>query len=306
MNITALASALKQYHVVLEPDKNLTDWWAGAPSAALGPDGAFYVAARMREADSPRGRRGYEIRILKSTDGIHFAPINRLTREAAGVEGFERPALAFDPASGKFRLYGCATNGHGWWIIRFDDVADPADFMAKSARPVLAHTPNTDRYPAFTGYKDPVVFFTEVRWHMMVIGCDFVERIHHFVSDDGDVWTPAAPLPIMENTGWHNFFTRPASVLPMPVGYLLIYEGSHFTWTDPAYNIATGLAFSPDLQRFHDLTPDAPLLKSDTPGDYHTWRYSHWLRAGDRVFVYFEASRPNNTNELRVSVLEGL
>ena len=107
----------------------------------------------------------------------------------------------------------------------------------------------------------------------------------------------------MDNAGWHDFCTRPASVLPLAVGYLFIYEGASVRWRDPVYNIATGLAYSPDLETIIDLTPDAPLLKSATPGDYHTWRYSHWMRAGNQVFAYAEAARPNNTNELRLSVL---
>ncbi len=52
------------------------------------------------------------------------------------------------------------------------------------------------------------------------------------------------------------------------------------------------------------MTPDEPLLKSTTPGPYHTWRYSHWLPVGDRVHVYFEAARPNNTNETRLAMLD--
>jgi hypothetical protein len=71
------------------------------------------------------------------------------------------------------------------------------------------------------------------------------------------------------------------------------------------YNIATGLAFTPDLETFHDLTPDAPLLRSTTPGACHTWRYSHWLPVGDKIHVYFEAARPNGTNEIRLAILDG-
>jgi hypothetical protein len=108
---------------------------------------------------------------------------------------------------------------------------------------------------------------------------------------------------VLENTGWHSFFTRPASVLPLPAGYLFVYEGSNLAWRDPVYNIASGLAYSPDLQTFIDLTPHEPLLTSTTPGAYHTWRYSEWVLWEGRVYVYFEAARPNNTNELRVAVL---
>jgi len=299
-----LIEAMADYIVILEPDEDTPEWWAGAPSVWRDPDGTFYLAARMREGRSPRGLRGYEIRLLKSADGRRFEPIHRITREAAGVPGFERPALVRDPKTGAFKLYGCAPLEDGWAILKFDDADDPAAFDAASARPVVAPGQATDGFARVNGYKDPVVFWDGVRWHLFVIGCDCVERIHHFTSDDGETWKAASDGPFMENAGWHNFYTRPASVLPMPVGYLFVYEGSHHTWRDPVYNIATGLAYSPDLETVVDLTPDAPLFKSTTPGDYHTWRYSHWLRVGDQIYVYFEASRPNNTNEIRLGVFD--
>ena len=304
MTLDDIAAATRRYEVILEPDENTPEWWAGAPSALRCDDGMFYLAARMREGRSPRGKRGYEIRILKSDDGRRFEPINHLMREEAGVPVFERPALVRDPATGKFRLYGCAGLERGWAILKFDDVDDPADFDARSWKVVLAADYPDDGFAHVTGYKDPVVFWDGGRWQMFVIGTDRIERIHHFGSDDGVSWRPAAERPVMENSGWHNFYTRPASVVPMTVGYLFVYEGSDLSWRDPVYNIATGLAYSPDFLTFVDLTPEEPLLKSTTPGEYHTWRYSCWLPVGDEVFVYYEAARPNNTNELRLSVVK--
>ncbi|MBN1347079.1 MAG: hypothetical protein JXQ73_30590 [Phycisphaerae bacterium] len=296
-----IVSAAADYDVILEPDQDTPEWWAGAPSVLLTENGTFYLAARMREGDSPRGLRGYEIRILRSTDGRRFEPFHRIRREDAKVSGFERPALVRDPKTGKFKLYGCSGFERGWVILKFDDADDPADFDPTTARPVLVANYLDDGFFHVTGYKDPVVFWDGERWHLFVIGCDRIERIHHFVSGDGEAWQPAPGRTVLENAGWHNCYTRPASVLPMAVGYLFVYEGSDIEWRDPVYNIATGLAYSPDLETFIDLTPNKPVFKSTTPGDYHTWRYSHWLTVGDEVFVYFEAARPNNTNEVRLA-----
>ncbi|NIA15265.1 MAG: hypothetical protein GWP08_14440 [Nitrospiraceae bacterium] len=299
-----IKNALDNYTVILEPDENTPEWWAGAPSVVRGADGTFYLAARMREGNSPRGLRGYEIRILKSSDGRRFEPILSLRRKDCGLPGFERPALAVDPHSGRFKLYGCSPLEGGWSILKFDDAANPAEFDPASAKPVIQAEQFDDGFAHVEGYKDPVVFWDGTQWRMFVIGFDKLERIHQFVSADGEDWRPASGKTILENDGWHNFYTRPASVLPMAVGYLLVYEGSHCTWRDPVYNIATGLAYTVDLEHFVDLTPDAPLLRSTTPGDYNTWRYSHWMTVGDQVFVYFEACRPNNTNEIRLGVFD--
>ncbi|HOJ34519.1 MAG TPA: hypothetical protein PKY35_12560 [Candidatus Hydrogenedentes bacterium] len=299
-----LLENLARYDVVLEPDENTPEWWAGAPSVVAAPDGTFWLAARMREGRSPRGRRGYEIRILQSNDGIHFELAHRIRREDAGVPGFERPALVYDAQKQGFRLYGCSPLEDGWAIIQFDDASSPCEIDPKSWRKVVAPTQDADLYLVPEGYKDPFVFWDKDRWRMFVIGFERVERIHHFDSIDGTIWRRAGDWPVMQNDGWHNYYTRPACIVPLALGYLMVYEGSHVRWRDPAYNIATGLAYSYDLNHFIDLTPDAPLLKTTTPGDYHTWRYSHWLCRDDAVYVYFEAARPNNTNEIRVSVLQ--
>lgn len=303
MKLLDIPRQLADYTVVLEPDENAPEWWAGAPSVVRAADGTFYLTARMREGRSPRGKRGYEIRILRSADGRRFEPIHHVTREAAGVPAFERAALVIDPHTGKFKLYGCAFVRKGWSILKWDDADHPANFDAATAKPVVYEDFPDDGFARVTGYKDPFVCWERDRWHMFVIGYDCIERIHHFTSYDSIAWQRAGRLPVMENDGWHDFYMRPACVLPMTVGYVFVYEGSHVTWRDPVYNIATGLAYTPDLETYYDLTPDEPLLKSTTPGDYHTWRYSYWMRVGDEVYVYFEAARPNNTNELRMAVL---
>ncbi len=96
-----LLSRFDAYQVVLEPDEDTPEWWAGAPSVARADDGTFYLACRMREGTSPRGRRGYEVRILRSRDGVAFEPVHAIPREAVPIPGFERPALVRDAQTGK-------------------------------------------------------------------------------------------------------------------------------------------------------------------------------------------------------------
>ncbi|MHA1698888.1 MAG: hypothetical protein ACTSWN_08630 [Promethearchaeota archaeon] len=307
--IDKIINSLKEYTVILKPDRDEEDWWAGAPSVVFTSDRKIYLAARMRDAISPRGRRGYEIRILKSDDGFHFKEIKRIHKNEAGVHGFERATIVNDPDTGAFKLYGCAEMENGWCIWKLDDVKDPKDFNPASLKKVLnPELPHREveasavHHSAYKiEYKDPFIIRLEDQWHMFVIGFDRVERPFHFQSQDGICWTKVSEKPILENTGWHNFFTRPACLLPLEIGYLLVYEGSNINWYDPGYNIATGLAYSLDLMNFIDLTPNEPILKSTTPGQYHTWRYSHWIRIKNEIHVFFEAAKPNNSNEIRYS-----
>ena len=159
-----------------------------------------------------------------------------------------------------------------------------------------------------SGYKDPVVLWAEGMWHCFVIGILGLEQTFQFVSENGDTWEPLGPAArsLLALTGWHNYAVRPASVLPLGVGYLFVYEGSSAEWRDPSYNIATGLAYSPDLRKVVDLTPDEPFLVSPTPGRLHVWRYSHWTWVGDTIYVYAEVEKMNGAHEIRVFRLPAL
>ncbi len=294
------------YEVILRPDESKPEWWAGAPSVARDSAGAFWMACRMRRADAPRGLRGYEIRILRSEDGVKFEKALSIPREAVPIPGFERPALLRDPVSGKFKLYACGPWQEGpWCIVKFDDVDQPDQFEPATARPVIVPPARSyDRDVAPVEFKDPVVVHAEGRFHAFVTG--YVrqnERIFHFESDDGERWSAVgnALEPRMDLSGWHDFFVRPASVLPVGVGYLFVYEGSDTAWHDPVYNIGTGLAYTFDLHNLQDLTPDAPLLLSSTPNEHFaTFRYSHWMWVGEELWVYAEVACPDETHEIRL------
>jgi len=299
--------AFDQWHVAARPDRDEAEWWAGAPSVVLGDDGAFWMAARMRTAEAPLGLRGYEIRIYRSEDGLSFDAVHHILREDVPVRGFERPALLRNPRTGGFMLYGCSPMDAGWSILRFEDAVSPDRFRAATARPVIQPRVTESTAPRVpSGYKDPVVVWAEGVFHCYVIGILGCERVFHFVSSDGETWTavPGSSSPIMDLCGWHTHAVRPASALPAGPGYLFIYEGSSTEWDDPAYNIATGLGYTPDLHRIHDLTPDAPMLTSPTPGRLAVWRYSHWMWVGDRLFVYAEVECANGSHEIRAFTLD--
>lgn len=294
----------KNYITILKPERNEPDWWAGAPSIATGPEGKTYLAARMREAISPRGKRGYEVRLLESRDGIEFEMIGRVKREEVPIKGFERPSILYNGSTGEFRLYLCGPwpyEGEGdWCILRLDDVADPRNFDPSSARPVLSPDPREGvKDYGVRGYKDPFIWVQDGLYRMLVIGYH-PERTYQFVSKDGDEWKSVGNIPWFDLGGWHTFYTRPACIVPMGPGWLFVYEGSHPTWFDPPYNIATGLAWTMDLETCIDLTPAVPYLKSTTPGSYHTWRYSNWLMKKGELWAYAEVSCPNDTNEIRL------
>jgi hypothetical protein len=303
-DIDWLRQRLEKYDVILKPDKDIAEWWAGAPSVVRDDDGVFWLAARMRSPEKPKGERGYEIRILRSDDGVRFERVHRIRREDVPLPGFERPALLQDHKTKKFKLYLCALRGNGGWtIFKLDDVRTPQEFVGATAKPVIGAGLVSGVTGPVTGYKDPVIIFTHGRYHCYVIGYLWHrEHVFYFISDDGELWRPGneGGLPLMNTTGWHDYFVRPSSVIPLGLGYLFVYEGSSMLWLDPTYNIATGIAFTLDLRTITDLTPTRPLFTSTTPGDYHTWRYSHWLKVDHELWIYAEVATPHGTNEIRL------
>jgi len=314
LGLDTIARRFNQWDVVVVPDRDEAEWWAGAPSIARDANGVFWLAARMRTPDAPLGKRGYEIRIFRSTDGIQFEKAHAIKREDVPIEGFERPTLRLDPKSGLFKLYGCGRLHGPWCVFKFDDAASPDQFDPSTAKAVIepaqqawadaSTVVGTYQRPAPVpnGYKDPVINFLDGIYHCFVIGTiRDTERTYHFTSPDGDQWEPVGSRSqsVMDLSGWHNFAVRPASIVPLGAGYLFVYEGSDAQWNDPVYNIATGLAYSFDLNRVIDLTPRQPLLRSTTPGRLHTWRYSEWLWVGDEIWVYAEVEKPNGAHEIR-------
>jgi len=295
----------KEYTLVVESPKDEAEWWAGAPSA-LFDDGVWWLACRMRTPDAPRGLRGYELQLLKSKDGVNFKVAQVIKREDVPVPGFERPALLKDPTTGKYKLYACAPDGAGVWsIIKFDDADKPDTFKPDTARAVISPLPMQDeRDIRPDGYKDAVIVFAEGAYHAYVIGTmRRTERIYHFSSPDGETWQPVGSHfeSIMDLEGWHDFYVRPASVVPLGIGYLFVYEGSNVAWHDPVYNMGTGLAFSFDLHHITEITTEAPLVVSSTPSArFHTWRYSNWHLLDGEWWVYAEVTKPNESHEIRL------
>lgn len=300
-----ISKKFNKYKVILKPDKDSSEYWAGAPSVVKDDNGIFWLAARMRSPLYPRGLRGYEIRILKSHDGENFEYYHSIFKDDVPIKGFERPSLLIDPITKKFKLYVC---GHwendNWSILKFNDTDDLKLIDLKSIHPVIApKNKNYEREIIVREYKDPFIIYVNKKFHCYVTG--YVrenERIFHFESLDGEIWKPSGneKEPVMELSKWHNFFVRPSSVLTLGIGYLFIYEGSNINWYDPVYNIATGIGFTFDLHKIIDLTETSPLITNFSNGDFHTFRYSHWLWEKNEIWIYAEVSNTNNTNEIRL------
>ena len=208
--------------------------------------------------------------------------MHQIQRQEVPIPGFKRPALLIDPATKKFKLYACGPWKEGSWsIIKFDDADDLTQFNPSTAKPVIQESQKSyARDVSVLEYKDPTIIYAQNDYHCYVIG--YIrrnKRIFHYTSPDGESWKPLGDVnqPIMDLKSWHNFFIRPASVLPLGIGYLFVYEGSSTQWYAQVNNIGTGFGFTFDLHNITDLTTASPIVISTAPGDFYTWRCSDWL-----------------------------
>lgn len=275
------------YQVVALPPRPEEFCWAGAPGAIVASDGAIWLTYRLRTPEE----RGGEVRIVRTADGVSLETVEVLRAGDLGVRSLERSALVPDGRGG-FELYVSYDNDGRWEI----GVAEPE---AGSRR--LRRIDALFDIPGVAGVKDPVVFdaFGE-RWMAFTAYRTRVERT--FVARaEHDGWRLYADEPLVRAGGWHRLLTRPAAFIETSDGLLVFYEGCDGSEHEPIYNIRTGVALTRDLKTASDLTPDRPLLESPTPGQYTTLRYLQPVRFDQRLLFYYEAARPDDAFELRLS-----
>lgn len=109
--------------ITVARDEALVANWADFPRSAEGGDGALYVNAMFQAGSSPHA---YEVRLFRSTDAIHFAPLGVLHRDGTETEhGFVSMAVTEDGVQvywldgrgnvddGSTAVYSAAVHGEG-------------------------------------------------------------------------------------------------------------------------------------------------------------------------------------------------
>ena len=302
---------LNEYKVIAKPQNFSEGCWAGAPSVVFDEDsGEYWLVYRVRD----KVERGIEIHIARSKDGISFKNEKVLKREDFGnyMISVERSSILKNPYTGKFMLFisyerdfagGSRPQKYGrrgrWVIGKFKDVDDPRDFDPETLRTVIV--PSLEGLDN-NGVKDPYVFSLGKIFLMYYIGGGAREQTFLAYSYDGEKWLKYEKNPVFRVGGWHDYATRPCSILPLNTGFLLLYGGSNNEWYAPVYNIATGYAFTVNFKEFIDLTPLSPVLTSPTGNKYKTIRYSDILLEEDRILLYYEAARKDDAFETRVTL----
>lgn len=303
---------------VVAPLASGPGWWAGAPSALYDRESRrFYLYYRLRK---PRELgRGVECRIADSRGGIEFSDIWSATKQAFDTPSMEKSALV-KTWEGNYRLYlSFVDPADNKWRIDMLEASSPNKFDASRRTKIL-----TASDTGAQGVKDPSVLTIGRAYYMIVSYApspaqptEAQQREMHgtgdvyntgitkshtglAISSDGINFEWLGDILTPPDSGWDAYCTRISSVIYRPPAFTAFYDGS--ASVEENYEEKTGLAVGFDLTRFHRVSTGGPTLVS--PHASGSLRYIDALPVGERIYYYYEYTRPDGSHELRVSVAE--
>jgi len=277
--------------VVVEPPGRGTGFWAGGPSV-VHDDGWFHLAYRLRRPVDQG--RGYANVVARSADGIHFETVATLAAETFDCASLERPALIRRPDGGWRLFVSCSTFGSKHWWVEAVDTAlggDIAELTTGTRRVVLAGD-------ATSAWKDVVVTRDGDDWRMWACehrldhGDDEADRMRsvYLTSTDGLSWVPQRVALGPTPESWDARGVRITSAWESDGAWLATYDGRASAAENWFERTEFAAGSTPD-----DLAPVAGPIDRDG----HTLRYVTIAQIPDGLRVYFEAQRPDGSNDLR-------
>jgi hypothetical protein len=292
--------------VIRTPEGEGYGYWVGGHKVSYDAGSGTFALFYRRRTPLERGRGG-TCAVAVSADGIGFDDVWGATKEDLASTSIE---VGHPVRHGEeWRLYlSYEYAPTGEWRIDVLRADAPERFSAQHRRTVLH-----PRDFGMAWIKDPVVY-VEDGATLLYAEAPAREGV---TTDGRRVW--AAPqgatvlaessdglyFPSLEyvfeapaDDSWHGRRARINSVFPWAEGYVATFDGGRTSYDN--YEEWAGLATSPDRRRFTRLDSAEPWVRSP----HGCVRYVYGLVVDDRVFFYYEFTRPDGSHDLRVAVVE--
>jgi hypothetical protein len=290
--------------VIREPLGSGYGYWAGGHKVSWDPDVGFVLFYRLR-TPLEHGRGGH-CRVAVGSDGFAFTDVWEATKQELAAGSIEVGHCVRHDAD-EWRLYLSYERAGqpGYWRIDVLTGADPADLDTQGRRTVL------DPTNFGVGFiKDPfVVRTTEGGYRLYatveprvgpttdgpVVTTGPQEETVLAESDDGLYFRTIEYVfaPTLDDS-WHGQRARLNGLVDVGGRQVGTYDGSRTTFDN--YEERCGLVTTADGRSFERVDAAAPWVDGV--------RYVYPLAVDDRIFWYYEFTRPDGSHDLRVSVTE--
>jgi hypothetical protein len=292
--------------VIRSPEGEGYGFWVGGHKVSFDPESGIFALFYRRRSPLEFGRGG-TCAVAVSDDGIAFEDVWGTTKAELASTSIEvGHAVRYGSEWRLYVSYEYAPTGE-WRIdvLRADRLSD---LRAQDRRTVL--------HPRDFGVpwiKDPVVY---VDGEAISLYAEAPAR--EGVTTDGTrIW--AAPqgatvlaesddglyFPVIEyifeapgGDTWHGRRARINSVFPYGDGFVATFDGGRTSYDN--YEEWAGLAVGDDRRSFTRIDTPGPWVRSP----HGCVRYVYGLPVEDRVFFYYEFTRPDLSHDLRVAVVE--
>lgn len=223
--------------IVVKPQRPAEGHWFGGGNLVEGPDGAYYLCGRYRNAGDSRtglgaGERGRELSVFRSDNGCEsFEKVLSLSKEALAVDGLpvvsiegcamqfidggvrlfvstEKAGIEYPPALSDYHK-----RGTGVWTIEEIRAADVAGLEAAPIRTVLS----ADE-PEYLNVKDPFLYTEggEQRLGFCTHPFTWASSNTAFARETAPGVFSARFGVVPRGAAWDVAITRVTSVVPVP------------------------------------------------------------------------------------------
>ena len=312
-------------HVIRKPLGTGYGFWVGGHKVTYDAASGFFIIFYRVRTPLEKGRGG-TCAVAVSRDGLNFTDVWSATKDDLAAVSIETGHVVRDPKTGLFRLYISYEFSQGnYWridVIRALNQTGPygglGSLDTQGRRTVLM----PHQY-GLLSIKDPVVYVRPGDGRYMLYahafpgsalfaGAGMGQKARAFdvtvlaESDDGLYFSECKTCFESPNEDrWDGRLARINSVVPWAgVGYLGFYDGQRTVFD--IYEEKAGLCWSADGgvdEPFERLPLDGPWVSS--PHGSRTVRYIFAVKREDqgKVYMYYEFCRPDNSHDLRVSVV---